>query len=210
MPSFSFEAQENNNITCYLFMLVIKSTGNCDLITATKARLAKGNLINKQEMKDVDGLSVDFLNPVQEADNEVWSLNLLWTSAFQKMVRRKKRTQHSPLPSIKVLRGGAEPHATIADFLHSSETAKKQVWTHHPSTAALLITVFPGHPLLLLLLSCLCSSCPTILRLWAGYMVSLYCSSKPPQRQQLHVCNVITGQFTEFLYTYNVAIPVQL
>lgn len=70
-PSFSFEAQENNNITCYLFMLVIKSTGNCDLIMATKARLAKGNLINKQEMKEVDGLSLYFLNLVQEADDAV-------------------------------------------------------------------------------------------------------------------------------------------
>jgi len=52
-------------------MLVIKSTGNCDLIMATKARLAKGNLINKQEMKEVDGLSLDFLNLVQEADDAV-------------------------------------------------------------------------------------------------------------------------------------------
>lgn len=52
-------------------MLVIKSTGNCDLIMATKTRLAKGNLINKQEMKEVDGLSLDFLNLVQEADDAV-------------------------------------------------------------------------------------------------------------------------------------------
>lgn len=45
--SFSFEAQHNNKITSYLFMLVIESTGNCDLIVALTRRLAKGNLLDK-------------------------------------------------------------------------------------------------------------------------------------------------------------------
>lgn len=45
--SFSFEAQYNNKITTYLFMLVIESTGNCDLIVALTRRLAKGNLLDK-------------------------------------------------------------------------------------------------------------------------------------------------------------------
>lgn len=65
--SFSFEAWDNNKITCYLFMLVIKSAGNDNLITALTRSLAKGNLLNKQEMKEVDGLAVDFLNLIQEA-----------------------------------------------------------------------------------------------------------------------------------------------
>lgn len=42
--SFSFEAWDNNKITCFLFMLVIKSTSNYDLIVALTWRLAKGNL----------------------------------------------------------------------------------------------------------------------------------------------------------------------
>lgn len=45
--SFGFEARDNNKITCYLFMLVIKSTGNYDLIVALTRRLAKGNLLDK-------------------------------------------------------------------------------------------------------------------------------------------------------------------
>lgn len=45
--SFSFEAQHNNKITSYLFMLVIASTSNCDLIVALTRRLAKGNLLDK-------------------------------------------------------------------------------------------------------------------------------------------------------------------
>lgn len=44
---FSFDARDNNKITCYLFMLVIKSTSNYDLIMALTSRLAKGNLLNK-------------------------------------------------------------------------------------------------------------------------------------------------------------------
>lgn len=65
--SFSFEAQGNNKVTCRLFMLVIKSTSNHDLSMALIWRLAKGNLRSKEEAKEADGLSVDFLNLVQEA-----------------------------------------------------------------------------------------------------------------------------------------------
>lgn len=55
-------------IICYLFMLVIKSSINYYLIVALTRRLAKGNLLRKQEMKKADGLTVDFLNLVQEVD----------------------------------------------------------------------------------------------------------------------------------------------
>lgn len=34
---------------------------------ALTRRLAKGNLLSKEEAKEADGLSVDFLNLVQEA-----------------------------------------------------------------------------------------------------------------------------------------------
>lgn len=55
-------------------MLVIKSCINYYLIVALKRRLAKGNLLSKQEMKEADGLTVDFLNLVQEVDGYALSL----------------------------------------------------------------------------------------------------------------------------------------
>lgn len=55
-------------------MLVIKSSINYYLIVALTRRLAKGNLLRKQEMKKADGLTVDFLNLVQEVDGYVLSL----------------------------------------------------------------------------------------------------------------------------------------
>lgn len=45
--SSSFEAWDNNKITCYLFMLIIKSTINYYLVVALTRRLAKGNLLSE-------------------------------------------------------------------------------------------------------------------------------------------------------------------
>lgn len=49
-------------------MLVIKSTINYYVIVALTRMLAKGNLLSEQKMKEADGLTVDFLNLVQEVD----------------------------------------------------------------------------------------------------------------------------------------------
>lgn len=57
-------------------MLVIKSTINYYLIVALTRRLAKGNLLSEQEMKEADGLTVDFLNLVQEVDGYALSFQL--------------------------------------------------------------------------------------------------------------------------------------
>lgn len=74
--SSSFEAWDNNKITGYLFMFVIKSTINYYLIVASTRSLAKGNLLSEQEMKGADGLTVDFLNLVQEVDSYALSFQL--------------------------------------------------------------------------------------------------------------------------------------
>lgn len=57
-------------------MLVIKSTINYYLIVALTRSLAKGNLLSEQEMKEVDGLTVGFLNLVQEVDGYALSFQL--------------------------------------------------------------------------------------------------------------------------------------
>lgn len=57
-------------------MLVIKSTINYYLIVALTRRLAKGNLLSEQKMKESDGLTVDFLNLIQEVDGYALSFQL--------------------------------------------------------------------------------------------------------------------------------------
>lgn len=57
-------------------MLVIKSTINYYLIVALTRRLAKGNLLSEQKMKEADGLTVDFLNLIQEVDGYALSFQL--------------------------------------------------------------------------------------------------------------------------------------